>query len=126
MIASLIRPRECRPTIRSWGDPATWPLALEEFTRRNVGRRARLELDDPALGAQTQERDDTVLGVAYDPRDARLQIMLGDMDGGNRHHVRSIAGVTAVDLLTATSGRDLVLRIAHGHGRVQTLLTLLN
>jgi hypothetical protein len=122
---TTMRQAPSRPTIRSWTDPGSWAAALEEFTRRNVGRRARLELDDPALGAQVQERDETVLGVAYDRQDARLQIMLGDIDGGNRHHMRSIGGVTAVDLLTASSGRDLVLRIAHGHGRVQTLLTLL-
>lgn len=114
-----------RPTVRTWIEPTAWARELQEFTRRNAGRRARLEVDDPALGAQTQERDDTILGVVYDPRDGGIQIMLGDIEGGDRHHVRSIGGVTSVDLLSGSSGRDLVLRIAHGHGRVQTLLTLL-
>lgn len=124
MIATRIRAQR-KPIVRTWRHAAEWTTALQEFTARNAGRHARLELDDPTFGAQTQERDDTILGVAYDPHDARVQIMLGDIDGGSRHHVRSIGGVVSVDLLTGGSGRDLVLRIAHGHGRVQTLLTLL-
>lgn len=125
MTAIRMRP-ERKPSVRTWRDASEWGTALKEFTGRNAGRHVRLELDDPALGAQTQERDDTLLGVAYDPRDARVEIMLGDIEGGSRHHVRSIGGVVSVDLLTGSGGRDLVLRIAHGHGRVQTLLTMLN
>jgi hypothetical protein len=116
-----------RPTLHTWLEPATWVGALKEFTVRNVGRHARLEVDDPALGAPVQQRGDTVLGAAYDPLTRRVEITLAEAPaGGLRHHVRSIAGVTSVDLLTGSSGRDLMLRIAHAHGRGQTLLTLLN
>ena len=117
---------ERKPSVRTWRDAGEWRTALKEFTGRNAGRHVRLELDDPTLGAQTHERDATLLGVAYDPHDLRVEIMLGDIEGGRRHHTRSIGGVVSVDLLTGSSGRDLVLRIAHGHGRVQTLLTMLN
>ena len=37
-------------------DSAHWPVQLDGFTRRNTGRRADLEVDDPAIGAQSQER----------------------------------------------------------------------
>jgi len=115
-----------RPVVHRWVDPCAWVSELREFTRRNAGRYARLEVDDPALSARTRQRDDTILGVIYDPHDARIGIMLGDVNGGNGYHVRFIRGVTSVDLLTGSSGRDLVLRIAHRHGRRQTLLTLLS
>jgi len=115
-----------RPKLQSWADASAWAPALQEFTRRNAGRHARLEVDDRTLGPRTHERDDTILGVDYDPRGGRVEIMLGDIDGGPRHHLRSIEGVTGVDLLTGSSGRDLVLRIAHGRGRMQTLVTLVS
>jgi len=99
---------------------------LEEFTTRNAGRRARLAIDDRGTAEETRERDDAILCVAYDPYGCRVDIVLGDLGNGGRHHVSSIGGVTSVDLLTGITGRDLVLRVAHGRGRVQTLLTLSN
>ena len=126
MTTSDVRPRVGRPVVQSWSDTTTWAHALREFTRRNAGRHARLEVEDAALGPRTHERDDKILGVSYDPRARRVEIMPGDIEGGPRHHVRCIEGATCVDLLTGSSGRDLVLRIAHGYGREQTLLTLLN
>src|SRR5690606_23692387 len=45
---------------------ARWAEELQEFTRRNAGRRASLEVNDPELGAQSQEHDYPFLGAAYD------------------------------------------------------------
>lgn len=98
-----------------------WSERLEEFTRRNAGRIATLEVIDPELGAQIEEKGFPFIGASFDPRDGRVQIMVGDF-GGRRHLTRSIGGVTAVQVLRDRQGRDMLLRV--GHGRGQTLLTL--
>ncbi len=99
-----------------------WAAELFAFTKRNAGRRTSLEVDDPELGAQAQERNYPLLGVAYDHHDRQVEIMLGDFEGVRRHLTRGIAHVHSVNVLRDKSGRDIVLRIAHGDG--QTILTL--
>ena len=42
-----------------------WSATLDAFTRRNLGRRGTLEVDDPEIGAQAQEHDYPLLGAAY-------------------------------------------------------------
>jgi nucleotide-binding universal stress UspA family protein len=101
--------------------PAEWATELEAFTRRNVGRRASLEVDDPELGAQAQEHDYPFLGAAWDHHDERVEIMLGEFQGTGRHLTRGIGGVTAIDVLRDERGRDWILRVAHGTG--QTILS---
>jgi nucleotide-binding universal stress UspA family protein len=103
-------------------DPTRWAEELEAFTKRNVGRIAALEVDDPDIGAQAQEHDYPLLGVSWDHHDQRVEIMLGDFEGVRRHLTRGISGVTAIDLLKDESGRDAILRIAHDPG--QTILKL--
>ena len=98
-----------------------WAAELDAFTKRNVGRLASLEVDDPDLGAQSQERDYPFLGATWDHHDERVEIMLGDFEGVRRHLTRGIAGVTAVDVMQDDQGRDAVLRIGHGVG--QTILS---
>lgn len=98
-----------------------WSDRLDEFTRRNAGRRGVLEVDDPEIGAQAQEHDYPLLGATYDPADSCVDIMLGELGDVQRHLTRSIGNVSAIDVLTDEKGRDIALRIAHGAG--QTLLT---
>lgn len=98
-----------------------WSERLEEFTRRNAGRTATLEVIDPDIGAQIEEKGFPFVGAAFDARDGRVQVMVGDFDG-SRHLTRNITGVTAVQVLRDRRGRDMLLRVAHGRG--QTLLTL--
>ncbi len=99
-----------------------WARELEAFTRRNAGRRAALEVDDPEIGAQAQEHDYPFKGIAYDHNDDRVEIMLGDFVGTQRHLARGIANVQEIHLLRDDRGRDWILRLAHGDG--QTILTL--
>jgi nucleotide-binding universal stress UspA family protein len=99
-----------------------WMERLEDFTRRNAGRPATLEVVDPDLGAQIEEKGFPFVGASFDPRDGRLQIMVGEFGKGARHLTRSIGGVTAVQVLRDRAGRDMLLRVALGRG--QTLLTL--
>lgn len=103
------------------GSHEEWATRLADFTRRNAGRDATLEVDDPDLGAQTVHRGYPFLGASWDHHDQRVELMLGEQDT-TRHFTRGVTGVTAVDVLTDGHGRDAVLRIAHGSG--QTILTL--
>ncbi|MGQ0646289.1 MAG: universal stress protein [Gemmatimonadaceae bacterium] len=98
-----------------------WAHQLEEFTRRNAGRAASLEVDDPEIGAQAQHRGYPFLGAAYDHHDGRIEIMLGEQNS-TRHLTRGISDVRSLSLLRDKEGRDSVLRVAHGEG--QTILTL--
>lgn len=102
-------------------DPSQWSTILADFTRTNAGRRTRLEVDDPEIGAQAQELDYPLRGVAYDPHDRRLEIMLGAVGAGVPHHTRSIENVSSLDVLTANDGTDIALRVQHGIG--QTVIT---
>jgi nucleotide-binding universal stress UspA family protein len=97
-----------------------WARGLAEFTRRNAGRQALLEVDDPEIGAQSQQRGYPFQGAAWDHHDQRIEIMLGELSS-TLHLTRGIGDVRAVDVLQDGSGRDLALRVAHGEG--QTILT---
>jgi hypothetical protein len=96
-------------------------VQLDAFSRRNIGRRGTLEVDDPEIGAQAQEFDYPLRGATYDSHDQRVTLMFGELGWGAPHLTRGIAGASAVDILQDERGRDLALRVAHGDG--QTLLT---
>ena len=102
-------------------DPGRWTDLLDDFSRANRGRRTQLEVDDPEIGAQAQEEDYPLVGVTYDPHDARVEIMLGHPRRGEWHLSRSIGEVTSIDILSDGSGHDLALRLRHGSG--QTILS---
>jgi nucleotide-binding universal stress UspA family protein len=102
--------------------PDRWASDLEAFSKRNLGRKASIEVDDPELGAQGQESGYPLLGVAFDHNDQRVQIMVGDFQGTTHHLTRSIGDIRSVDILRDVKRRDWILRIAHGSG--QTILTL--
>ena len=98
-----------------------WATELDDFTRRNFGRRGTLEVDDPDIGAQAQEFAYPLLGATFDTHDQQVELMFGEAGRGKRHLTRGIGGVSAIDVLRDERGRDLAIRIAHGVG--QTLLT---
>lgn len=100
---------------------AEWAARLDDFTRRNVGRRGVLEVDDPEIGAQAQEFDYPLLGATFDAHEQRVDLMFGELGRANRHLTRGIGDVTGIDVLRDETGRDLAIRISHGAG--QTLLT---
>jgi nucleotide-binding universal stress UspA family protein len=110
-------------TLEAGTDPLGWNARLTAFTRANAGRRARLEVDDPELGAQAVVEDYIVRGVAYDPHDQRVEFMLAAGDGTQAHLSHTIGGVTSVDVLRDARGRDRTLRVQRGDS--QTLLSLL-
>jgi hypothetical protein len=97
-----------------------WARILKEYTLRNAGRHTRLEFDDPEIGAHWAEVDFPLRGVAFDPRDDRVEIMLGDIGSLDAHLTHSIAHPTSIDLAGGGQPGTDILRIAHGRG--QTLL----
>lgn len=97
-----------------------WICELQVFSERNASWPMALEVDQPEFGAQHEAAGLELRGVAYDPRDDRIEIMLSG-DHGN-HLTHTIEGVTALDLLAGHTDRGEVLRIAHGDG--QTLLRI--
>jgi len=106
---------------RETGERERWPVEVALFSRRNAGRPTRLEIDDPTLGAQTQECGYALVGASYDRRDALLELMLGDVATGARRLTHTIGGVSSVAVRTGADDRDEALRVRHGTG--QTLLT---
>ena len=98
-----------------------WPRVLKEFSRRNAGRRTRLEIDDPEMGAQWGALDLHFRGAAYEPRYQRVELMLSDACPAD-HLTHSIDLVTQVDVQQDARGRDAALRLAYPGG--QTLLLL--
>jgi Universal stress protein UspA and related nucleotide-binding proteins len=121
-VAAITRARAtAEPAAVSSLDRPEWSRELDAFTRRNIGRRGTLEVDDPEIGAQAQEHDYPLLGATYDPHDGRVELMFGELGDPDRHLSRSIGNVGRIDVLTDDRGHDVALRVAHGVG--QTLLT---
>jgi hypothetical protein len=100
--------------------PGQWTGKLQEFTHRNTGRLTVIEEDDPEFGAQEEERGIQLRGVAYDPRDGSVAIMLGDLAGTNHHLTHVVRDVSVIDVLRSATGRDVGLRLGRGEG--QTLI----
>jgi hypothetical protein len=102
-----------------------WEPALDAFSRRNVGRRVRLEVDDPDLGAQVQQTGLALLGVSYDRHDRRIEIMMGDPGNLSRHLTSTISHVDDVAFYAGPDGgRERALCVERGRG--QALLTFLD
>lgn len=101
-------------------DSAKWSDVLKEFTARNAGRVANLEVDDPEYGALLQASRYPLLGIDFDHKDGRLTISLGYIRGAERHLTRTIEHPESVSVLNV-DGRDTALSVTHGGG--QTLLT---
>jgi len=111
------------PESESRKEHADWARKLDEFSRRNTGRRGRLEVDDPALGAQVEMTGYGFLGATYDYHGKRAQLMFGSAERDGPHLVRGISNIKSVDILSdGDAERDTALSIASDDG--QTLLVL--
>lgn len=100
-----------------------WAHKLDDFSRRNTGRRARLEVDDPAIGAQVEMTGYRFLGAVYDSPSKRAQLMFGGMARAGPHLVRGISNIKSVTTLSdERDDRDTALSIVSDDG--QTLLVL--
>ena len=103
--------------------PTEWNEELQTFIRRNRGRRTRLEIDDPSLGAQVQETGYALVGAAYDAHDDRVELMFGGMHTGEAHLTHSVAGVDSISVQCDATEQDSALLIHSG--KSSALLTFL-
>ena len=87
-----------------------WASGLREFTHRNAGRRTVLEEEATGEGLRLEQSGYPFWGVSWDPRDGRVQIMLGEQGSVERHLTRSIRAARAIDLVRR--------RIVQSSGRV--------
>ena len=94
-----------------------WSARLRDISRRNRARRVALEIDEPEVGAVFQVYDYPFLGVDFDTRGNRVQLMLGEGTPNGRMLTHTIGEPTSIDLLTAPQGRDSALRIAYKGGQ---------
>ena len=102
-------------------EPSEWTGALNDFTRRNAGRRATIEVDDPEIGAQMLGRG-ALVGVTYDPHDRRVEIMVGDAHRARRHVMHSIPKVESIAMTTDEHSATEALELRHGRGHTLVLI----
>ncbi len=95
---------------------ALWVAELNDFSARNGGRRMDLEVVGDVLGLQNEATDFILRGVAYDPRDKRIEIMMSGAEGAHLTH--TVGQVASVDMLLTTFPSGDVLRIVHEGGQV--------
>ena len=102
---------------------SAWAFELHKFTSRNAGRATRLEIDTPDFGAHRQTGF-PLRGIAYDSRDARVLITLGNQASADRFLTHAIDNAEAIFVLIDQRGRDEALAIAQKNS--QTLLRFLD
>jgi len=106
-------------------DRSRWVSTMQAFTERNASRRTLIELNDAEANLQDREIELQLplRGVAYDPRDDSIEIMVGSLEGTDNHLTHIVRSPTGIDLVTRPDGRDDALWIEQGNGG--TRLTLL-
>ncbi len=98
-----------------------WSHVLVEFSRNNAGRRSRLEIDDTAIGAQTEMSGYRFQGATFEKEPNRVTLMFGNGKAGGSHLQRGITQVKSIEVLASKhTGADVALAIGHDGG--QTLL----
>lgn len=101
-----------------------WAAELERFARRNERRRAALEIDDHAFGAQRQASGYSLLGATYDEHDGRVALMFGSGNGAPAHFTHTIGRVRSVSISEYPPGTDDALCVESDDGRA--ILTFLD
>jgi len=95
-----------------------WASVLSEFSRDNAGRRARLEIDDVDLGAQTEMFGYRFQGASYEPASGRATLMFGSGNATGSHLERGISSVKSIEVLASRkTGLDVALAIGHDGGK---------
>jgi nucleotide-binding universal stress UspA family protein len=104
-------------------DPDEWAVQLSDFTARNRGRRAVLDVEDLLFAAKVMETGFVFLEAAYDGATKRVDLTLGDPDHDARRVTRTVGVVDSIEVTAAPDGRDVCLRIAHGGGETSLTFT---
>ena len=93
-----------------------WAATLDTFTRRNAGRSVMLEVDEPDNGARVASHGYALVGVTYEPKAGRVEIMLGDTRRPFHHLTRTVVHPDEITMTSALGDGCEVLDIRHGRG----------
>ena len=93
-----------------------WGAMLDDFTRRNANRTVRVEVDDLSFGAQVQATGYRLRGATFDPRDRRVDLMLGTAREGAGHLTRTIPRVHSIAMTRDATGQERALQIRAEQG----------
>jgi nucleotide-binding universal stress UspA family protein len=100
-----------------------WVAALDAFTHRNGGRSVILEVNDPETGARVTSHGYALVGVTYEPKAHRAEIMLADSTHPRHHLMRSVVHPEAITMTASPGGGGEVLDIQHGHGHTVAVVS---
>jgi hypothetical protein len=98
-----------------------WAAALDTFTHRNAGRSVMLEVDDPESGAHVASHGYALVGVTYEAKADRVEIMMGDASRPLHHLTRSVLHPDAITMTASSDGGE-VLDIRHGSGHTIVMM----
>jgi nucleotide-binding universal stress UspA family protein len=119
--AAAFRNSDGLPEIAAPAGGKDWSSVLTQFSRNNVGRRSRLEIDEASVGAQTEMSGYRFQGATFEPACDRVTLMFGSGKAGGSHLERGITQIRSVEVLCSKkTGADVALAIGHDGG--QTLL----
>jgi nucleotide-binding universal stress UspA family protein len=95
--------------------PEDWGEALDLFTRRNAGRRCRVERTESATGDVATEADaERLQAASWDPEERTVTLTLGEPGHMRRH---SLLRVVSIELVGQPGPGDHALVVQHAGGR---------
>lgn len=105
---------------RTSDEPARWPAMADEFTRRELGRLADLEVRSERYGAQRAVPGLPFAGVSVEARARTAQLMFGAPGPGARHLTHEIFDVLAMTV--RRRGERARLQVEHAGGYTDVVL----
>jgi hypothetical protein len=61
-------------------EKAKWRTFFDRVSKRLIGKRAEIDVESLALGAQVEAKWLPLLGIVYDPKDDLIEVALEDLD----------------------------------------------
>jgi hypothetical protein len=94
-------------------DKSNWRVFLDRLSKELVGKQAEIEVASLALGAQIETEWMPLQGIAYDPKDDVLELILDGLDH-MIHKPREVwidqgpLGVGSMEIIDAEGVRQIV------------------
>lgn len=106
-------------------DRGTWKEYLTDFSKRNEGKPARLEVIDPELGSQELARQLPLIGVTFEPEGSEagsVGIIFGGDSAEDPRHLEHVAEDASRIVPIGTHNVEDGIVIESGNG-TRTILT---
>ncbi|HEX9887766.1 MAG TPA: universal stress protein [Longimicrobiales bacterium] len=104
------------------GHAPGWSQVLEDFSARHAGRAVDLDVGGPAWRGRYSGRDLPLMGVHYDARAHRVEIMLGEHGARAPHITHCVPGACGARLVAAAEEGAESLEIEISEGQVTVTL----